>query len=211
MSAVRECWPDGKLRAFLDRELPAEELTRLAAHLEQCPECGRRSRELSSRAARVLDLVGGLATAAEPVAWLASKPVVRTPRRDVRWKTAVGIAAALAAGWAALALLSPKPVQAPVATHFEAAPLVESPHVADAPMRPEPALVRVRPRHIRPAFPSAGPHATLAGFVALDDDPIDAGIVLRVALADGRMQADVLYSPDGRPRAIRLVNDAIGK
>jgi hypothetical protein len=64
---------------------------------------------------------------------------------------------------------------------------------------------------MRRAFPAAPQRATLAGFVALDDDPIDAGVVMRVALAEGRMQADVIYSQDGRPRAIRLVNDATGK
>ena len=62
----------------------------------------------------------------------------------------------------------------------------------------------------RRASPAVPPRATLAGFMALDDDPIDAGVVLRVALAAGQ-QADVIYSSDGRPRAIRLVSEATVK
>lgn len=260
---MTECWPDGALRAFLDRELPPDDLTRLSAHLEECPRCSLRCRELSARAARVLELVGGLA---EPAAAL---PVARPPRRLIgmprphtgRW---VAAAVALAAGWAALALLIPKRVQAPAGdmeTHVHAprtaapvpapapapgpatAPLADLPappgrasapgpdpapgpapqRLADLPAPPGPAPGpashplpvrapnRVTPRPMRRAFPAAPQRATLAGFVALDDDPIDAGVVMRVALAEGRMQADVIYSQDGRPRAIRLVNDATGK
>ena len=216
-SPMRECWPDGKLRAFLDRELPAEELSRLSAHLEECPECGSRYRELSARAGRVMDLVGGLAEpcVANLVPRPTGKPFAPARPRGARWKIAAAAAAALAAGWAALALLSPKPVEAPVVTRFDSPRVVETPHVADIPIpiRSSPARrpVRVAPRRFQPALPSAAPRATLAGFVALDDDPIDAGVVMRVVLANGRMQADVIYSPDGRPRAIRLVNDGTGK
>jgi hypothetical protein len=43
-------------------------------------------------------------------------------------------------------------------------------------------------------------------FLALDDDPIELGVVVRVAL-DGAaaVQADVVFDADGRPRAIRPV------
>ncbi|MGO9258088.1 MAG: zf-HC2 domain-containing protein [Bryobacteraceae bacterium] len=264
---MTECWPDGALRAFLDRELPPEDLTRLSAHLEECPRCSLRCRELSARAVRVLELVGGLA---EPA---AAVQVARPPRKPIgmrrphtgRW---VAAAVALAAGWAALALLTPKHVQAPahdLETHMQGprtavpgrapvpatapladlpappgrasatvpAPVPASQRLADLPAPPgrasatvpatvpapgpasQPlpvrALNRLTPRPMRRAFPAAPQRATLAGFVALDDDPIDAGVVMRVALAEGRMQADVIYSQDGRPRAIRLVNDATGK
>jgi hypothetical protein len=209
---MRQCWPDGMLRALADRELPADELARLSAHLEECPQCRARCRELSARAERVLGLVGGLA---EPAVDLPSvrpmpKPVAMPRLHTGRW---VAAAVALAAGWAALALLSPKPVQAPAATHVQA-PTVEAPHEAEVPEPPKPMAVhtpvRVMPRAARRAFPAAPPRATLAGFMPLDDDPIDAGVVMRVALAAGQ-QADVIYSSDGRPRAIRLVNDPTGK
>ena len=43
-------------------------------------------------------------------------------------------------------------------------------------------------------------------FLALDNDPIEAGVVLRVALGPREVPADVIIDADGRPRAIRLVN-----
>jgi hypothetical protein len=216
---MRQCWPDGDLRAFIDRELPADDLARLSAHLEECPQCTLRCRELSVRAVRVQELVGGLPV---PVARPLGKPMlgkpIGTPRPHAgRW---VAVAAALAAGWAALALLNPKPVQAPphdIEVHVQppaaAAPVLQP--LADRPVPPQPLPVRapnrVVPHPIQRVLPAAPQRATLASFVALDDDPIDAGVVMRVALGEGKLQADVIYSPDGRPRAIRLVNDATGK
>jgi hypothetical protein len=230
---MSECRPDGVLRAFLDRELPVEELARLSAHLEQCARCSGRCRELQARGERVMELVGALAEPAAdvPVARLPRVPLAM-PRPHVgrphlarphvgRW---VAAAAALAAGWAALTLLTPKPVQAPLETHVQAPraaqmateTAADTPQVADVPAPSQPLRVRapnrLTPRPLRRTFPpAAAPRATLAGFVALDDDPIDAGVVMRVALAEGQMQADVIYSSDGRPRAIRLVNDRTGK
>jgi hypothetical protein len=44
-------------------------------------------------------------------------------------------------------------------------------------------------------------------FLALDDDPIDMGVVMRVALDTGdAVQADVIFDADGRARAIRPVS-----
>jgi hypothetical protein len=40
--------------------------------------------------------------------------------------------------------------------------------------------------------------------MALDEEPIDTGLVMRVALPSG-MQADVIVDGDGRARAIRPV------
>jgi hypothetical protein len=42
-------------------------------------------------------------------------------------------------------------------------------------------------------------------FIALDDEPIESGIVMRVELP-GSTPADIVFSPDGRARAVRLVN-----
>jgi len=39
----------------------------------------------------------------------------------------------------------------------------------------------------------------------LDDGPIESGIVMRVTVP-GSTPADILFSPDGRARAIRLVS-----
>ncbi|HTX38630.1 MAG TPA: zf-HC2 domain-containing protein [Bryobacteraceae bacterium] len=225
---MSNCWPDGALRAFLDRELPQEELDRLAAHLQECSPCSERLRQLSARAVRVLELMEGLEqpAAGEPRPRVSRKPVEKPRARPGRWAAA---AAALAALWAALALLTPKPVEAPLesrATHVQAPVAVAAPPVPDVPAppvlspplavrAPSRAMARVLPRALpRPghrAFPAGAPRAALAGFLALDDDPIDAGVVMRVALAEGQIQADVLYSLDGRPRAIRLVNEATGK
>jgi hypothetical protein len=41
-------------------------------------------------------------------------------------------------------------------------------------------------------------------YLALDDQPIETGTVMRVAFESG-IQADVIVDSDGRPRAIRAV------
>jgi anti-sigma factor RsiW len=46
-----------------------------------------------------------------------------------------------------------------------------------------------------------------AEFVALDNEPIDAGLVVRVSLGPDNIQADVIISADGRARAYRLVSN----
>ena len=48
-------------------------------------------------------------------------------------------------------------------------------------------------------------------YVALDDEPIEAGVVVRVGFGGGQVPADVIFGPDGRARAIRLVNDILGE
>ena len=42
---------------------------------------------------------------------------------------------------------------------------------------------------------------------ALDNEPIDAGLVVRVSLGPDNVQADVIITADGRARAYRLVNN----
>jgi hypothetical protein len=44
-------------------------------------------------------------------------------------------------------------------------------------------------------------------FIALDNEPIETGMVVRVAFGPDQVQADVIITPDGRPRAYRLVED----
>jgi anti-sigma factor RsiW len=155
---MNECWTDGDLRAYLDRELPGPDRDRAAAHLAVCGECGARFREIKARAERVATALSALADGIS---------TVRAPRRAApkvrlwpRWAAAAAVAAGLA-----LVLISPK-VQAP-----------------------SPAVARQK-----------------AEFVALDNEPIDAGLVVRVSVGPNNVQADVIFSADGRARAYRLVD-----
>jgi anti-sigma factor RsiW len=67
------------------------------------------------------------------------------------------------------------------------------------------ALLLMTPRLKAPA---PAPVALEKGdFVALDNEPIDAGLVVRVSLGPNNVQADVIVSADGRARAYRLVNN----
>jgi hypothetical protein len=45
-------------------------------------------------------------------------------------------------------------------------------------------------------------------FIPLDNEPIDAGLVVRVSMGPDNVQADVIVSADGRARAYRLVSDS---
>ncbi len=44
---MTECWSEGTLRAYLDRELPSEEMQRVAAHLGECTVCDCLCTELA--------------------------------------------------------------------------------------------------------------------------------------------------------------------
>ena len=86
------------------------------------------------------------------------------------------------------ATLAPPP--APVAV--QEAPAAEA--VVAAPVLP---VRRAAARRARPA--------PVQYYMALDEEPIDTGLVMRVALASG-MQADVIVDGDGRARAIRPIS-----
>jgi anti-sigma factor RsiW len=47
---------------------------------------------------------------------------------------------------------------------------------------------------------------TARPFIALDNEPIETGMVVRVAFGPDQVLADVIITPDGRPRAYRLVD-----
>ena len=55
------------------------------------------------------------------------------------------------------------------------------------------------------------PKARVEYYVALDDEPIEAGMVVRIGFSGGQVPADVIFGPDGRARAIRLVSDTLGE
>src|SRR5438874_394248 len=103
---MKECWSEGELRAYCDRELPAEAQARVTAHLQACPECDQRHRELAGRAGRVMDWVQALPEPAGGRPFVCPTPRP-TPRR---WPLLVGT---LAAGLAVGALLLPERVDAP--------------------------------------------------------------------------------------------------
>jgi anti-sigma factor RsiW len=67
------------------------------------------------------------------------------------------------------------------------------------------ALVLLTPKATPPSPASLA--LKKAEFVALDNEPIDAGLVVRVSLGPENIQADVIISADGRARAYRLVSN----
>jgi hypothetical protein len=197
---MTECWSEGALRAYLDRELPTLDMQRVAAHLGECKVCDGLCTELAARAAHVSALMELLPE------WSATKPrppIAAKPRPH--W---VGIAVTLAAGLAVAAYLLadraprqaiviPTPVPAPAPAPVPLAIAVAE--VDPAPSEP-PAPRRVR----RARRPAPEP----AYFVALDDEPFESGVIMRVDVKPGNVQADIVFGPDGRAHAFRLVNAA---
>src|SRR5206468_1615203 len=118
----------------------------------------------------------------------------------------LALAAGLAIGWIVLPRRVDAPPQDPAPQVAMAPPtkppipLEPAPKVAQAAVRPEPRPPRAR--HPIPAAPR--PHTI--DFVALDDRPIDAGVVMRVSWGPENLQADIIFGPDGSARAYRLVN-----
>ena len=202
---MTKCWLEGELRAYLDRELSTEDMQQVAAHLGECPACDSLCTELASRAAHVSALMellpewegAGLRLPARPVVVPAQKP------QQHAW---VAVAVALAAGLAVAAYLMPKPapqvatarpvtVTPAIVPQATTATLALAPEVAD-----EPAARRVR--RARKSMPDR------EYFIALDDEPFESGVIMRVDVKPGNMQADVVFGPDGRAHAFRLVNAA---
>lgn len=185
------CLQEGDWRAYLDGELP--DMVGAGQHLTECEACREVYEEIAGRASRVASLMMDLDAAPVPV-------VREAPRRPVRaWVTAgMAVAAALAAAF----VLAPQRVQtveAPTIAQRAPEPAAVPPQPAAPPVEvaaSEPKVSRsrsVRPRAPRPQY-----------YLALDDQPIETGTVMRVAFESG-IQADVIVDSDGRPRAIRAV------
>jgi anti-sigma factor RsiW len=185
---MKQCRSEGDLRSYLDGELPPEEIVLVAAHLSGCGACAAAVEALSARARRVSVLLGELSG--------ADLPVCLPVKRSRRWvPAAAALAACLAMAYVALprrgrqvarpAIVAPAPV---------AALSPPAPPAAQAP-RPSPPRKRAQPRKPEIEY-----------FLALDDDPFEMGVVRRVSLGPAEVPADVVFSPDGRARAIRLVN-----
>jgi hypothetical protein len=208
---MKECWSEGALRAYLDRELPPEDMERVAAHLEVCSECGDHWTELAGRAARVSALMDALPVPDRTVS------ISRVSRKagTTKWRWA-GAAGALAAGLVLGIVALPKrqPV-APVAlppvswSAQQAGPSNPAPS-ASTEVVPPMRVMNAAAGRVRPSQPMKRnrPQDAPANddFVSLDDEPISTGVVLRVELGPKGIPADVIFGSDGRPHAIRLVN-----
>jgi anti-sigma factor RsiW len=198
---MMQCWSEGELRAYLDRELPTEDMQRVAAHLGECPVCDDLCTELAGRAAHVSALMEMLPE------WTAAAPRAATPaKRRVRRPNWVGIAVALAACLALAAYLMPdrRPREEALVLPSPAAvaPPVAMAAAATTPVPVEP-VVRPAPRRARRVRATAPEPAY---FVALDNEPFESGVIMRVDVKPGNVQADIVFGPDGRAHAFRLVN-----
>ena len=205
------CRTEGDLRAYLDRELPTAEMQQVAEHLKDCTACDGLCTELAARAAHVsalMELLPGWEGA-------APRPAVAARRRMVRpnW---VGIAVALAAGLALAAYLLPKR-QAKEVRVVRVAPMTVSP-AAEGARRPTASTFvtattqatdarrRGAGRKVKVLTDDARRSSVLPEyFVALDDEPFDSGFIMRVDVQPGNAQADIVFGPDGRAHAFRLV------
>lgn len=183
---MNRCWLEGELRAYVDRELPPEEMAAVEQHLGECSACAAFARELGDRAARVDMLLAALEHA----------PAV-CPQRPVTWHRPVLAAVALVA------------VAACAAFFFVSTPK-RQPAIAVQAGRPQtvsPPTQRGLPTRAQPArLPHKAKRPQLQYYLALDDDPIESGVVVRVSLPDSGLLADVIYDEQGRPRAVRPLN-----
>ena len=200
---MTKCWSEGELRAYLDRELPTGDMQQVAAHLGECTACDGLCTELSGRAAHVSALMellpewegAGTSRPARPAVVPAGKP------QQQAW---VGLAVALAAGLAVAAYLMPKP--APQVAAIRPAPVTPAiaPQEATAELALVPEAADVpAPRRVRRAR-KASPDGEY--FIALDNEPFESGVIMRMDVKPGNVQADVVFGPDGRAHAFRLVN-----
>lgn len=189
---MKECWSEGDLRAYLDRELAPEEMERATAHLAECSTCSELYETISARAA----LVAGWMDELMPL----PAPAVAPRRVWAGWKWVASALAAAAAVILAMVLMPHRAQRQPVRPQIAPAtavlePLPAEPAVHEAAVRPKPG--RRQPSH--------RPVERTETFVALDNEPFEAGWVVRMALGPDQIQADVVFSADGRARAYRLV------
>ena len=188
---MKQRWSEGELRSYLDGELPPEEIGRVAAHLAECGACTMIVEGLAARAQRVSALLDELSGAGLP-ACLPAPP-------SRRWIPAT---AALAACLALAYVVLPKRAR----QSARPAPIAPAPMAAVSVPAPPVQSVAQAPRPVRPRKRAQPRKPEIEYFLALDDEPFEMGVVRRVALGPAEVPADVVFSPDGRARAIRLVN-----
>jgi anti-sigma factor RsiW len=193
---MKPCWPEGDLRAYVDRELPLETQERIGGHLKSCADCSARYQEISARAARVSGMIGILPETATAGA-VRALPV--GARHGRQWAVAaLALAAALAIGFVVL----PKRGRriAPAGN----APVIAASVPAERPAVVAPATLRHSARR-QAAQPR--PVSDAGYFLRLDDEPIETGTVVRVSAENGDVQAELILGPDGQAHAIRIVNN----
>lgn len=200
---MKECWRDGDLRAYLDGELSPSEMQRVAAHLAECHKCEARYDEVAGRAGLVTGLMESL-TEMEPAV------SIRMPLPVRRWRQWAGAGAAIAAGIAIAAMLIPKSSGPAAALAPESAITAAPPERAAAPEAPVVSEVGTAPSRARlagsrVALPPRRRQLPRDVFLALDDEPIETGLVVRMTLGEEEIPADVVFGKDGRARAVRLI------
>src|SRR5260370_14179780 len=139
---MTQCWSEGELRAYLDRELPTEDMQRVAEHLGDCTVCDCLCSELAGRAAHVSALMELLPE------WTPAAPREATPAKRVPRPNWVGIAVAVAACLALAAYLMPNRHPREEALVLPAPALAVAPppaSVAAAAMTPAPVEPAERP------------------------------------------------------------------
>ncbi len=182
---MSQCWQEGDWRAYLDGELTTAEIDYGREHLAQCEACSALHQEIAGRANFVGALLMDLDTA----------PVMLRPAAPAKsgWKWAA-MGAALAAALTMAFVLAPKRVDVVEAPVTPAAQVTAAaPTTVATPVLAVRHNATVRPRRAKPQ---------LQYFLAFDEEPIDTGTVMRVAL-EGGIEADVIVDASGRPRAIR--------
>ena len=182
---MSQCWQEGDWRAYLDGELTTTQMDHGREHLAQCEACSALHQEIAGRANFVGALLMDLDTA----------PVMLRPAAPAKsgWKWAA-TGAALAAALTMAFVLASKHVEVAETPAVPAAPVT-------APTATTVSTPAVAVRHNATVRPRRrGPQ--LQYFLAFDEEPIDTGTVMRVAL-EGGIEADVIVDASGRPRAIR--------
>jgi anti-sigma factor RsiW len=186
------CWPEGALRAWIDHELPPAEMEQMAAHLSECRACHSLCTELEARAAHVGALIQSLIQLPD-----APAPLIARPQPGHRW---VPVAVALAAGLALAYYLLPQRQAPPIAVSAPPAAVVGNAIV-------ETASVPAAASTVKATAPLRSHHTApkTEAFIALDNEPFESGVIVRVDVPDTNVQADIVFSPDGRARAYRLI------
>jgi anti-sigma factor RsiW len=214
---MKECWSEGNLRAYHDGELPPGDMERVSAHLAECASCEALADEIAGRASRVAALIGALPEP-EQVVWIPRRATaVRRASRRAQWAAAAMV---LAAGLALILWMVP---QRSERTLTPVRLATGSERVKVEPNRPAPVQLSAELPAVQPVpsltpAQSVQPARTVAArparraqprqvFFSLDDEPIETGVVVRVALGPAQIPADVVFGADGRAHAIRLVSN----
>jgi hypothetical protein len=181
------CKYSGKLIAFLDHELPAQEAVEMELHLEGCSEC-RGQVGAYNRVSREID-----AYCDEAVASNAQRVVPR-------WVPAVAVAGAVAA-LVALFLALPRTRVEPPAFH--------TPEVA---IKASPAVVaKVTPANIGPTQRVRRPHAVAPAQVQNDNSAFaqnqNSYILPDEPVIQIAIPADEMFPPGAVPEGMHFVAD----